>query len=222
MMLLALDTATKTMGIALHDGSQVLAESIWSGGGHHTIELAPEIALMLRRIGGSTATLSSIAVAQGPGSYTGLRIGMALAKGLALTHNLPLVGIPTLDILVKGQSKRPEPLLAVIQAGRHRIAGVWYTWGPKGWQSQGEAESLTWIEVRERLEERTYICGELDPTGREVLAEQPNAILAQPAQCVRRPSFLAELAWERLRAGMTTDPTTLMLIYLKSQTEHGQ
>jgi len=81
-MLLALDTATKTMGIALHDGSQVLAESIWSGVGHHTIELAPEVALMLRRIGGTTATLSSIAIAQGPGSYTGLRIGMALAKGL--------------------------------------------------------------------------------------------------------------------------------------------
>lgn len=220
MMLLALDTATKTMGIALHDGSQILAESIWSGVGHHTIELAPEVALMLRRIGCTTATLSSIAIAQGPGSYTGLRIGMALAKGLALTHNLPLVGIPTLDILVKGQPRRPEPLLAVLQAGRNRIAGMWYKWGPKGWQSSGKAENLTWVDVRERLEERTYICGDLDPEGREILAEQPHAVLAQPAECVRRPSILAELAWERIRAGMTFDPTTLMLIYLKSQAEH--
>jgi tRNA threonylcarbamoyladenosine biosynthesis protein TsaB len=97
---------------------------------------------------------------------------------------------------------------------------MWYKWGPKGWQSSGEAENLTWADVRERLEERTYICGELDPAGREILSEQPHAILAEPAQCVRRPSFLAELAWERLRAGMTFDPTTLMLIYLKSQAEH--
>jgi tRNA threonylcarbamoyladenosine biosynthesis protein TsaB len=219
-MLLALDTATKTMGIALHDGSQVLAESIWSGVGHHTIELAPEVALMLRKIGGSTATLSGIAVAQGPGSYTGLRIGMALAKGLALAHNLPLIGIPTLDILVKGQSRRPEPLLAVIQAGRNRIAGMWYNWGHKGWQSKGEVENLTWAKVSERLTERTFICGEIDPKGREVLADEPHAVLAQPAQCVRRPSFLAELAWERLRVGMTVDPNALMLIYLKPQPEH--
>jgi tRNA threonylcarbamoyladenosine biosynthesis protein TsaB len=219
-MLLALDTATKTMGIALHDGSQVLAESIWSGVGHHTIELAPEVALMLRKIGGSTAALSGIAVAQGPGSYTGLRIGMALAKGLALAHNLPLIGVPTLDILVKGQPRRPEPLLAVIQAGRNRIAGMWYKWGHKGWQSKYEAENLTWMEVRERLTERTFICGELDPIGREVLADEPHAVLAEPAQCLRRPSFLAELAWERLRTGMTFDPTALMLIYLKPQAEH--
>ena len=219
MMLLAIDTATRMTGIALHDGSHVLAESIWLGVDHHTIELAPEVALMLRRVGGTPASLTGLAVAQGPGSYTGLRIGMALAKGLALAHNLPLVGIPTFDILARSQPHRPEPMLAVIQAGRNRIAGMWYKWRHNGWQSQAEAESLTWADVIERLGERTYISGEIDTQGREALSNEPQAVLAPPAQCVRRPSFLAELAWEQVRSGKISDPAALALIYLKPRSE---
>ena len=219
MMLLAIDTATRMTGIALHDGSHVLAESIWLGVDHHTIELAPEVALMLRRVGGTPASLTGLAVAQGPGSYTGLRIGMALAKGLALAHNLPLVGIPTFDILARSQPHRPEPMLVVIQAGRNRIAGMWYKWRHDGWQSQAEAESLTWVDVIERLGERTYISGEIDTQGREALSNEPKAVLAPPAQCVRRPSFLAELAWEQVRSGKISDPAALALIYLKPRSE---
>jgi tRNA threonylcarbamoyladenosine biosynthesis protein TsaB len=219
MMLLALDTATRMTGIALHDGSLVLAESVWLGVNHHTIELAPEVALMLRRVGGTPASLTGLAVALGPGSYTGLRIGMALAKGLALAHNLPLVGIPTFDILARSQPHRPEPMLAVIQAGRKRIAGMWYKWGHNGWQSQAEAESLTWVDVLDRLKERTYICGEVDSHGREALSNEPQAVLAPPAQCIRRPSFLAELAWEQVRSGKVSDPAALALIYLKPRGE---
>jgi len=222
MMLLALDTATRMIGIALHDGSQVLAESVWLGVDHHTIELAPEVALILRRVGSTPASLTGVAVALGPGSYTGLRIGMALAKGLALAHNLPLVGIPTFDILARSQPHRPEPMLAVIRAGRKRIAGMWYKWRHNGWQSQAEAESLTWADVLELLRERTYICGEVDPEGREALSDEPKAVFAPPAQCIRRPSFLAELAWEQMRSGKVSDPAALTLIYLRPRRESAE
>lgn len=218
-MLLALDNATRTIGIALHDGYRVLAESIWVGDGHHTMELAPEVALMLRRVGGAPDTLTALAVALGPGSYTGLRIGMALAKGLAFSHNLPLAGIPTLDILARSQPRRSEPMLSVIQIGRKRIAGMWYKWGRNGWQPREQAESLTWADVLERLEERTYICGEIDDEGREALSEDTRVVLAPPAQCVRRPSFLAELAWEQIRSGKVSDPDALALIYLRHHSE---
>jgi tRNA threonylcarbamoyladenosine biosynthesis protein TsaB len=204
------------MGVALHNGSQVLAESIWTGGRYHTVELAPEAAMMLRRAGETPETLTAIAVALGPGSYTGLRIGLAFAKGLALAHNLPLVGIPTLDILARSQPRRQEPMLAVIQAGRGRIAGVWYKWGRRGWKAQGEAESFTWVELLKRLEEKTFICGEIDAEGRETLSEEPHIELAPPAQCIRRPGFLAELAWEEMRSGKASDPAAVTPIYLES------
>src|SRR5256885_646053 len=79
-MLLALDTATRLISIALHDGAAVLAESTWQAGAYHTVELAPQVALLLRRGGVEPGQLRGVAVAIGLGSYTGLRIGLGFAK----------------------------------------------------------------------------------------------------------------------------------------------
>jgi tRNA threonylcarbamoyladenosine biosynthesis protein TsaB len=98
-MILAIDTATDWVGLALHDGSSVLAEFGWRSRRTQTIELAPAVAQLWARTGVSAGDLSAIAVAIGPGSYTGLRVGLALAKGMALGQNLPLIGVPTLDIV---------------------------------------------------------------------------------------------------------------------------
>ena len=84
-MLLAIDTSTRQMSLALHDGLSVVAETSWRTGDYHSVELAPQTAVMLRRAGVEPARLAGVAVAIGPGSYTALRIGLALAKGLALT-----------------------------------------------------------------------------------------------------------------------------------------
>lgn len=218
-MLLAMDTATRWIGIAVHDKSQVLAESIWFGRGHHTVQLAPEVGLILRRLGASASDLTAIAVAQGPGSYTGLRIGMAIAKGLATARNLPLVGIPTMDILAQSQPRRSEPMLVLIQAGRDRFAGVWYKWKRNGWRADSDPQNISKDELTDNLPEETYICGEIGSEERKLLANLPQVTLAPPAFCVRRPSFLAELAWKEVKRGKRTDPAMLTPIYLSSDTE---
>jgi tRNA threonylcarbamoyladenosine biosynthesis protein TsaB len=213
-VLLAIDTATKSVGIALHDGNQLIAEHHWISHRHHTMQLAPEIALMLRRAEKTAAGLTALAVAKGPGSYTGLRIGMALAKGLALAHNLQMVGIPTLDIVAHSQPQRSEPMLVIIQAGRKRLAGMWYNWGSSGWEPEGELVNYSWPEIIDQLEEDTYLCGEIDSAGRSMLEDDPYALVAPPALSVRRPGFLAELGWQRLRSGKTDNPSELIPIYL--------
>ncbi|MEO8397708.1 MAG: tRNA (adenosine(37)-N6)-threonylcarbamoyltransferase complex dimerization subunit type 1 TsaB, partial [Chloroflexota bacterium] len=98
MTLLAIDTATQFISIALHDGQQMLAEQTWISENHHTVELAPAVRALLINAHLSPAELSGLAVSIGPGSYTGLRIGVALAKGIATAQRIPLVGISTLDI----------------------------------------------------------------------------------------------------------------------------
>lgn len=218
-MLLALDTATQRIGLALHDGHVILSECTWIGGGRQTAELAPEVALTLRRAGASPRSLSGVAVAIGPGSFTGLRIGLALAKGLSLAHNLPLVGVPTLDILAWSQPRRDEPMLAVLHAGRGRVAGVWYKWKASGWQATTEPEVMTWSALKDHLESPTYVCGELDEEGREVLASQGHARLAPPALCVRRPGVLAEIAWHKLRSGYDMRPAQVVPVYLRTSSE---
>jgi len=215
-VILAIDTSSRTLGLGLHSGGRVLAESLWQGNRHHTVELGPQIALLLRRSGCSLDDLQAIAVALGPGSYTGLRIGMALAKGLAVSKGLQLVGVSTFEILAQAQSVRNEPMYCVVEAGRKKIAGLWYKWSRRGWKPQGEAEVTTWQAVLDSLTENCYIVGELEPEARERFATSDKAILAPPSQSVRRPSVLAEIAQERLRSGKLPDSERLAPIYLNT------
>jgi tRNA threonylcarbamoyladenosine biosynthesis protein TsaB len=214
-MLLALDTSTRMIGVALYDGVQVLGEMAWISKNHHTIELGPAIEMSLARGGISIEDINGLGVAIGPGSFTGLRIGLAFAKGLAFTHNLPLVGIPTLDVLAKAQPVIKRKMAAVLRAGRRRLAVGWYKVEAGEWISTGDLENLALDELVKRIRHRTYICGELTAEGRSRLGRKyKNVILASPAQSIRRPAFLAELAWKRLQEGQTDDPSSLAPIYL--------
>jgi tRNA threonylcarbamoyladenosine biosynthesis protein TsaB len=215
-MLLAIDTATRQISLALHDGASVVAESTWRTTNNHTMELAPNTALMLRRAGLEPGHLQGVAVALGPGSYTGLRIGLGLAKGLALAHTLPLVGVPTFEILMRAQSPRDEQVIAVITAGRGRISAQAYRWAKRGWTPAGETHVLDWAALAADIGEPTYLCGEVDGAGIEQLRKlKVKVTLASPAQSLRRAGYLAEIGWERLKASppLMDDPNTLAPIY---------
>jgi tRNA threonylcarbamoyladenosine biosynthesis protein TsaB len=204
------------IGMALHDGGRVLAEHVWRGRAHHTTDLAPNVALMMQRAGVKARDLSAVAVAIGPGSYTGLRIGLALAKGLSLACNSQIAGIPTLDILAHAQPAREGWMAVLIQAGRGRFAVGWYKLAKGAWRSKGEPETVSWLDLLVRLQEPVYVCGELTAQERESLLGERPVQLAAPALCVRRPAVLADLAWESIRQGKLTLPDALAPHYLGS------
>ena len=208
-MLLALDTATRSISLALHDGQAVIAESTWHSANNHTLELAPQVALLLRRAGLEAGKLRGVAVAIGPGSYTGLRIGLGFAKGLALAQNLALVGVGTFEPLLRAQAGRPEPLLAVLQAGRGRVLAARYQWQtkPRQWQAVDEPRVYTWAELAASIEAATFVCGEIDAAGAELLRGKRGLVtVASAAQSLRRAGYLAEIGWERLRATGGANP----------------
>ena len=213
-MLLAVDTSTSAISVALYDGVRVLSAETWVSQNYHTVELSKAVAESLARVDISPGDLRALGVALGPGSFTGLRIGLALAKGLAFSQKLPLIGIPTLDVVAAAQPLREMPLAAVLQAGRRRLAVGWYQ--PKGgrWRSLDKIENLTAEELAERISTLTLVSGELTAEVRDTLKDETNAILASPAQALRNPAFLAELAWKRWQAGEADDPAALSPIYL--------
>src|SRR5258706_15757850 len=139
-MLLAADTSTTQMGLALYDGAQVLGEYAWRSGQRHTVELAPAIADLLTRCDLTINDVNGLGVALGSGLFTSLRVGLALVKGLALARHIPLIGIPTLDILAQAQPTSKLLLAVAIQAGRGRYALGWYKVSRKQWQAQGQAQ----------------------------------------------------------------------------------
>ena len=215
-MLLAIDTSTRNIGIAIYDGIQVLCENTWASHDYHTIELSPAIAETLARVKLGMQDIKLLAVATGPGSFTGLRIGLAVAKGIALARHLPMIGIPTLDIVAESQPVSPGfALAAVLQAGRGRLAVGWYAVSDGRWVPHPPIEVMDALKLSRLIHEPTIVCGELTEEQQHTLARKyKNVILASPAHSIRRPALLAELAWKRWQSGEIDDPATLSPSYL--------
>lgn len=214
-MLLAIDTASQYMSLALHNGRQIELESTWRTANNHTTELVPAIRQALTQLGLTTADLTAIAISQGPGSFTGLRIGMAVAKGLASSLKIALVAVPTLEIVAAGVPQFHGPLVTVLQAGRGRVCAQRYQWRRDTWMPAAPAEIASWESLINGVEHETLFAGEIDDAGHLLLdaTEQPVRI-APGAVALRRAGFLAEIAWARVDADEIDEATTVTPIYL--------
>ena len=181
-MLLAIDTSTAQIGLALYDGTSVPGEFVWHSGLHHTEELAPALAELLRRVGIKMDAVTALGVALGPGSFTSLRVGLAFVKGLVLARHIPIVGIPTLDIVAAaGPAFTTKPLAAVVQAGRGRLAVGWYKAGENEWQADGPVTVTTADELAETIHKPVIVCGEMSADERQRLRRKfKNVTLACP------------------------------------------
>jgi tRNA threonylcarbamoyladenosine biosynthesis protein TsaB len=216
-MILAIDTATRWLGVALHNGSTVLAEVGWRCMNNHTIELTPTVHDLLQGASLATADLNGIAVAIGPGSYTGLRVGVALAKGMALANQIPLMGVSTLDIVAAGIGPQASKLLVAAEAGRTRVVTAVYTWEVgAGWVTEETPIISTWEERLGTLEERTLFAGEIDPVAAKKIRNYGHDYrVVPPASSVRRAGYLAEIGWRRLHRHQVDDAGALAPIYLR-------
>jgi tRNA threonylcarbamoyladenosine biosynthesis protein TsaB len=105
MTILAIDTSNYTLGVALLEDNQVLGEYITNLKKNHSVRIMPAIQTLMKDCERVPADLTKIVVAKGPGSYTGVRIGVTIAKTLAWTLNIPLVGISSLEILAAGAGR---------------------------------------------------------------------------------------------------------------------
>jgi tRNA threonylcarbamoyladenosine biosynthesis protein TsaB len=216
-MLLAIDTATHLAGLALYDQGQTWAEEIWHSAMTHTVELMPRIQRMLTTYQVAAESLAGIGVSLGPGSFTGLRIGLAAAKGMALPYRLPLIGVPTLDVEVYPFQDAGQPVWGIIQAGRSRIAVACYEVVEGTW-SQTTPPILTTFEgLCELAAEPAVFTGEIDEQGASLLRERLGqaATIPSPAMRLRRPACLAELAAMRLSHDDVDDMANLAPIYLQ-------
>lgn len=216
-MILAIDTATRSAGLAILDPERevVLAEHAWRSRVNHTVELTPHLQSMLATQGLTTEDLTGIVVVRGPGSFTGLRIGMSVGKALAYAHAIDIVAVPTPDVIAHAHPDRSLPLWAILEAGRGRVVAARYPVdGPAPAEDDYTITSIA--KLAAEIDEPALFSGELDRADiqklKQVLGE--SVIVASPANRLRRPAHLAEIGWRRLQAGQTDDPFTLAPIYL--------
>src|SRR5437764_105699 len=186
--LLALDTSTLAAGRALYRDGAPLAELQWPAGRAQTTAVLHEIDRLLGLAGLTVADLAAVAVAPGPGSFNGLRVGLSTAKGLVFALGLPLLGVPTLDATAYPHAAGGRPVRAVLAAGRGRLVSALYRWGEGAPRRVGDYANTP--------------------------ADGPAAQLPPPALRGRRAACLADLAWGRLRRGEADDPAALEPVYL--------
>ncbi len=213
-MVLAIDTATDYAGLALYDGQRLWAEEIWFAARNHSVELGPRLKRMLAVAKISVSQLGGIAVSIGPGSYTGVRVGVALAKGLAMPHQLATVGVPTLDIVAYPHRYQTLPVVAVAQAGRKRLLVAHYAWVDQIWTQIQPPYLTDMLALTEVLTNHRLVVGELSEGQRQILKQNTtsNIQVTSPVHGARRPAYMAELGAIQIKQQTTDD---LVPIYIK-------
>lgn len=125
MLFLGIDTATSTASLALARPGEVVREEILSERGAHARELLVRLETLLASTDMAVRDLRGVGVTLGPGSFTGVRVGMATAKGLAYALDVPLVGLSTLEALARAALRAagslPDGVAAVLDAGRGEV-----------------------------------------------------------------------------------------------------
>jgi len=209
--ILAVDTTTARGSVALADGDDVLAEVRFTSTDRHSTHALPAIEFLLRSAGWDPGTPEGYAVTTGPGSFTGLRIGLSTVQGLALASARPCLGISSLDVLASRIAGSAEWLVALIDARRDQVyAGLYDRSGsPLGGPRVDSLESLL-----AHLPPQAAYAGDGASRYRgEVTAFHPLSVF--PERSPFLAGALARLAAARFAAGASGSAEELRPLYLR-------
>jgi tRNA threonylcarbamoyladenosine biosynthesis protein TsaB len=134
VLILALDTSTSQVSVAIGDGGAVMGAVQLAGGRRHAEQLAPAIEYLRHECAVDLDHLAAIAVGIGPGLFTGLRVGVTTAKVMAQALRIPVVGVPSLDLVAYPLRHSPRTIVAVLDARRHEVFAARYQTVPGGVQ----------------------------------------------------------------------------------------
>lgn len=204
MKALAIDTSNLVMGIAIIDGSTIIGEYITNLNKNHSVRVMPAIRDLMQEVGVAPKQLDRIIVAHGPGSYTGVRIGVTIAKTLAWTLNIPIVGVSSLEVLARNGQLFDGVVSPLFDARRGQVYTGLYKMEASIFQSIKEDQIIMlrdWVGDLKQQDEKVLFLGNDVPLHEAVIVEelQDQAVIASPSLFNPRPSELAMV-------GITKEP----------------
>lgn len=224
MLILGLDTATRRVGVVLANEHGLLGRVELGGTAdtsppRHAETLAPAIAWCCERSGVALAQVSAVAVGIGPGMFTGLRVGVTTAKVLAQTLRVPVIPVPSLDLLAYPLRYARRLVVATIDARRHELYWAIYRQVPGGVQRVSDYELGTPDDLVAELEARgedALVCGDGSLRFAEAFAPLGRRVeLAGPAHASPSLSALAELALARYEREEFSVAADVLPMYLR-------
>ena len=225
MIILSIDSSTPVAGIAVSDGMQLLGEITLNTKNTHSEKLMPLVKHLLDELALSVNDLDAIAVTQGPGSFTGLRIGMATAKGLAQGAGKKLIAVPTLDCLAQNLLHYPGIICPIMNAQKKQVYTAIYRSGRDKLERLSDYQAIAVeqlaVQLKE-LKEDVWFVGD----GVAAFADMFQELLGDACRfadghnILPRAGALAMLAAERASEERFDDLYQAELIYIrKSEAE---
>jgi len=218
-MLLGIETATDVCSVALVRHGELCATSEILRPRSHSEQLLPLIHDMLDREGATAKQVKAVAVSSGPGSYTGLRIGVSAAKGICVATGADLVGIPTLTALARqagGLLGMQDIVVAALQSRRGEVYVAAFRMGLTGIEPLAEAAALALDELAPWIPATSGLTWVLGPAGATVAEHIETKFCFLDAVRFRpRAESVAELGWTRWVAGEVEDMAAFEPAYLK-------
>lgn len=224
MLILAFETSAKAAGVALHDGEKLLAESYQNTGLTHSQTLMVMAEDALKQCGLKPRDVTAVAVAAGPGSFTGVRIGVAAAKGFAWGAQLPCYGVSTLEAMAKNLGIYNGVVCAVMDARRNQVYNGLFRVEKGVYTPICPDRAIALADLERQLQEMTdpiYLVGDGSNLTYHTLSDTvPNLILPAEHRLHQRAAGVALVALEKLKAGESGDAAALEPNYLRlSQAE---
>jgi tRNA threonylcarbamoyladenosine biosynthesis protein TsaB len=218
MHVLGFDTATPNVTVALGSEGEVLGGVRLAGGRRHAEQLAPAIEYLCEQTGVELTRLAAIAVGIGPGLFTGLRVGVTTARTLAQALRIPVVAIPTLDLVAYPLRHSRRTVVAVVDARRRQVFWARYRPVPGGVQRVSEYEVAPPADVVADLEaaaDETLLAGDGVHAYPEQFDGLDRAELAGPAFAAPSATSLVELATARVEREEFVPPLEVRPLYLR-------
>lgn len=217
MIVLGIETATLTEGVAVVDGQNILAEFRSDAGATHAGQLMPTILQTLTAANVGFDDLEGVAVSIGPGSFTGLRIGLSTAKGLCLARNLPLAAVPTLDGLAYLLPFSRYQVCPLLDAKRKEVYAALYDTSEGLPQRRTDYRAIKPENLQDDIDEPTIFLGDGVSAYKELIQERlgPQAHFAPPHLTLTTGSTIALLGHRLLVEGKRVDIRSIEPLYLR-------
>ena len=218
MKVLGIDTSTKNLSVAIVEDSKTLAEFKGRERLRHSQDLIPTIEALLKSEKLKLNELDGFAISIGPGSFTGLRIGVATLKGLNLVTGKPITAVPTLDTIANNISESSQDICVIVDAKKNNVYSCVY------YRKNGKIERksgyllVTVQELLEKLKAAVIFVGDGIALYKDAILEKINsAQFAKEETWFPKAGIVAALGMEKLEKNEIEDADSLVPMYLYSR-----
>ncbi len=218
MLLLCIDTATPQVGVAIGSDDEVLGRIQLARPQHHAEHLAPAIQYLCEQLDLSPGQFSAIGVGIGPGLFTGLRVGVTTAKVMAQALRIPLIAVPSLDLLAFEMRYTDRLIVPVLDARRGEVCYATYRQVPGGVQRLSEYEIGSPGDLAAELSakgEEVLLLGDGALRYRDSFSDLERSEFGPPGMCYPSPSALVELARAKFQREDFCHPRQVHPLYLR-------